>query len=249
MRDPAAADRILVFARARGDPAPRGMPGAADGVARVGVFAPAGGTALRGPDLDYDLAAVNAAAPGFAIGGDLFAMAHAFLLAPCEAYLHRAPVPGCPDATRMLTALDMAGQDITGAGTVTAAAIAAPLIEDAGAGAVTVTGPLDVDGALSVDGAAEVAGGLTVNGATVLTDTLTVTGRLTAGDITATGAVAGSGLTFGGTLSVAGEAVFGAADGGDMTADRLAATTVSADSASFTTLTVGSLTVGSCSGC
>ena len=119
---PGTSDRVMVIARARGaagEPAPPGIPGAADGVVAVGVIAP-DGTTLRGPDVAFGFTTGNGFAQSFAQEGDLFALAHVWTQARCL-HLQRRPdaVTGCTGGNRMDIPLDMGGNTITGLGGIT----------------------------------------------------------------------------------------------------------------------------------
>ena len=71
---------------------------------------------------------INALVTGFAAATDLFALDHVALDVTCHTYLFRVPVDcdcdgdGTADAiaNTMDTALDMGGNDLTGAGNITA---------------------------------------------------------------------------------------------------------------------------------
>jgi len=238
----AAPGRVTVIARARGDRIPRGLPGAAAGVEGVGAIEnEAGETVLRGADVDFDMATLNAFTEGFGRPGDLFALAHAFTGRDCNAYLHRVEVDGCPDATVMAADLDMNGNSVLGADRVRTATLEVGDIE----GDVTVTGSVTVGAGLEVDVDGDTTvGDLTVNAGLNVLGAAEVGALTVQGDVSAAGTVSGHDLTFDGAIAVAGEAVLG-----DVTADTLVAAGVVADrldalAATYTTLVGATLTVG-----
>ena len=239
---------LLVIARARGaQPLPR-LPGAEDGVSGVGAILDTG-TRLRGPGLDLDMAPINALVTGFATAIDLFALDHVALDVTCHSYLFRVPVDcdgdgtADPIANTMDTALDMGGNDLTGAGNITADTAAIGTLE----GAMAVSGPLDVGGALAVTGTTTMDD-LTVNGV-ITAASADITGTLTVPDLTATGAITGANVTLNGTVIVSGEARLGDADVDTLNVQTLNVGQLSADRADITSIFADSVTATSCSGC
>lgn len=242
------AGTLVVVARARGDLPPARLPGAEDGVTGVGAL-PGAGTRLRGPGVDFDMAPLNTALAGFATADDLFALDHVALDVTCRSYLHRIPVDcdgdGVDDAeaNTMATGLDMGGNDLTGAGAITAATAEVGRLE----GAVRVTGPLTVAGGLDVAGATSmedlaVAGVLTAEGAEI-------SGALTVPELTATGEVTGADLTFDGALTVSGEARLGDADVDTLSVTTLNVRQLSADDADIGAVFADDVTATACTGC
>ena len=246
---PGTPDRVMVIARARGAPGsaiPPGVPGAAAAVPGVGaILDRPGETLLRGPDLDFDMADVNAVQPGFAQPGDLFALAHVYTRANCDAYLHRDIDPDCRDATRMDADLDMGGNDLIAVGEIVADAARLGTID----GDLVIEGELDINDALRVFGETTLEG-LMVSGAARVDGTLLVRADLlVAGDLTATGTVSGGALVFAGDLSVAGTASLGAVQADELIAGTVTAQTVVGDTGRFRNLVVEDLTVIDCTGC
>jgi len=242
------AGTLVVVARARGDLPPARLPGAEDGVTGVGAL-PGAGTRLRGPGVDFDMAPLNTALAGFATADDLFALDHVALDVTCRSYLHRIPVDcdgdGVDDAeaNTMATGLDMGGNDLTGAGAITAATAEVGRLE----GAVRVAGPLTVAGGLDVAGATSmedlaVAGVLTAEGAEI-------SGALTVPELTATGEVTGADLTFDGALTVSGEARLGDADVDTLSVTTLNVRQLSADDADIGAVFADDVTATACTGC
>ena len=245
----ADTDRVMVIARARGAPGsaiPPGVPGAVAAVPGVGaILDRPGETLLRGPDLDFDMADVNAVQPGFAQRGDLFALAHVYTAANCDAYLHRRIDPDCPDATQMGANLDMGGNDLIAVGEIVADAARVGTID----GDLVIEGELDINDALRVFGETTLEG-LVVSGAARVDGTLLVgVDLLVAGDLTATGTVSGGALVFNGDLSVAGTASLGAAQADELIAGTVTAQTVFGETGTFRDLDVVDLTVTGCTGC
>ena len=222
----ADTDRVMVIARARGAPGsaiPPGVPGAAAAVPGVGaILDRPGETLLRGPDLDFDMADVNAVQPGFAQRGDLFAIAHVYTAVNCDAYLHRGIDPDCPNATRMDDDLDMGGNDLIAVGEIFAGAMRLG----------TLVGDLSIDGGLVINDALSVGRqttleGLVVNGAARVDGTLTV----------------------GADLMVTGTASLGVAQAAELIADTVSAERVFGETGTFRDLHVDDLTVTRCNGC
>ena len=246
---PGTPDRVMVIARARGasgSAIPPGVPGAAAAVPGVGaILDRPGETLLRGPDLDFDMADVNAVEPGFARPGDLFALAHVYTRANCDAYLHRDIDPDCRDATRMDADLDMGGNNLIAVGEIVADAVRVGTID----GDLVINGELDINGTLRVDEQTTLDG-LVVSGAARVDGTLLVRADLlVAGDLTATGTVSGGALVFAGDLSVAGTASLGAVQADELIAGTVTAQTVVGDTGRFRNLVVVDLTVIDCTGC
>ena len=245
----ADTDRVMVIARARGAPGsaiPPGVPGAAAAVPGVGaILDRPGETLLRGPDLDFDMAALNVLQVGFARPGDLFALAHVYTEHNCDAYLHRFTNLDCPEANRMTTDLDMGGNNLITVGEIVANAMRlGTLIGD-----LVIDGDLDINDTLRVDGQT-ILDGLVVNGAARVNGTLLVGADLVvAGDLTANGTVSGGALVFDGDLSVAGIASLGAARADELIAGTVTAQTVFGETGTFRDLHVDDLTVTGCNGC
>ena len=249
----AAPGRVMVLARARGERIPRGLPGAGSGVDGVGALdSDPGATLLRGPDVSFDMAALNAFDPDFAVPGDMFALAHVHVRRDCAAYLHRVRVDGCPDAAVMQTDLDLNGNSLVGAALVQAAAVEVGEI----LGDVTVDGSVTVGAGLTVDVAGDTAvGSLTATAGLNVTGAAEVGALTVNGDVSAAGTVSAENLTFSGAIAVAGDAVAGDLSANELTAGGVVAGRLDAVTADYTslvadTLTVQNLTVtDSCTGC
>ena len=247
-RPTASPDSLLVIARGRGERPLVRLPGAEDGVTGVGALV---GTAtrLRGPGLDFDMANVNAVSAGFATVNDVFALDHVALDVTCRSYLYRVAVDcdrdGTPDAdaNTMATGLDMGGNDLTGAGNVTAATAAIGTLE----GTTDVTGPLTVGGALTVTGVTTMDD-LAVNGA-LTAASAEITGTLTVPELTATTEITGANVTLNGTVIVSGEARLGDADVDTLNVQTLNVRQLSSDRADITNIFADSVTATSCAGC
>ena len=188
------AGEIVIIARARGaNPFPR-IPGAGDGVSSVGVLVndTAGvlDTNIRGPGVNFDMAAVNTALPGFAGVNDIFAFEHVSFDVLCGVYLHR--VDGCPN-NDMQTSLNMGGNDLLNVGNIQAN----QMIVDRFVGDMTVQGGIELEGGLEVGGVMDVqtlnvnsglvAGSLDVTGDMNVSRDLTVSGAVTASEATIIG--------------------------------------------------------------
>ena len=242
------ADSLLVIARARGGQEIARLPGAEDGVTGVGALLGTG-TRLRGPGVDFDMSAINTASTGFATVNDLFALDHVALGVTCRSYLYRVAVD-CdgdgtddPEANTMATGLDMGGNDVTGAGDVTADEATVGRLR----GETEVTGELTVSGELAVAGATTMDD-LTVDGL-ITADSVEIAGTLTVPDLTATGGITGADLAFDGTLTVSGEARLGDADVDTLNVETLNVRQLSSDRGDIDTIYADDVTVTSCSGC
>ena len=251
------AGTVMVVARARGSYPLGRAPGAADGVAGVGVLLDRDGnssvgpgeTTIRGPGVNFDMATLNTVLSGFAGFNDIFGFDSVALDVACHSYLYRVPIDcdrdGTLDATAntMTVGIDMDDNDILGAGRLTAATGTINTL----AGATTVTGNISTTGDVEVLGLTAVQA-LTVTGA-VLADSATITGDLTLVDLVATGDITGANLTFNGTLTVAGDARLSDAEVDTLTVQTLNVDQLSADTATLTTGVATNLTVTNCSGC
>ena len=246
---------LLVIARARGERPLTRLPGAQDGVSGVGLMLP-GETRLRGPGVAYDMAELNAALPGFATQGDLFAFDYVALGINCRAYLYRVPVPGCDangdgradavDAGLMRTLhtdLDMNGHDLTNLARIEARTAKIGTLE----GATTLTGDLTVQGDLTARGATDL-NALSVTGL-LTAPSVDVTGALTVSDLTATGPITGADITMTGTVTVSGEALLGRANAQTLTVETLNVGQLSSDRAEFREIFADDITATTCRGC
>lgn len=239
-------DRILVIARARGDVAnvPPGVPGAAEGTSRVGTILDLDGeTLLRGPDLVLDTADSDVFPANLARRGDLIALAHVDDSIACTAYLHREVVPGCPNANTMFTDLDMAGNSLSGVGTLTALTLRADRFD----GDLTVAGELDVV-SLEVAGDAELRD-LTVTGPATINGALDVGGDVTVGeDVSVTGTVRAAEVVSPQNVLLAGEMLAETVDAVEVITQTLIAEEIWSGGigtlAQFTNLIVETLYVG-----
>lgn len=247
-RATASPDALLVIARARGGQELPRLPGAEDGVTGVGALVGTG-TTLRGPGLNFDMADINTLVTGFATVNDLFALDHVALDVTCRTYLYRVAVDCDRDGTddaeanTMATALDMGGNDLTGAGSVTGATATIGTLQ----GATEVTGALTVSGELEVAGATTMDD-LTVNGV-ITAENVEITGTLTVPDVTATGEITGANVTLDGTVIVSGEARLGDADVDTLNVETLNVRQLSSDRADITSIFADDVTATSCTGC
>ncbi|WP_419738562.1 hypothetical protein [Ruegeria sp.] len=247
-----ANDRVLVLVRARAQThRPDRVPFAATGVPGVGVLLD-DETDLKGPGLAFDFAHVTLP-PGYAQNGDLFALDQIWLNAPCQSYLYREAVSGCPDANTMAVDLDMGGNDITGADEIRAGTIRLETLQARAPGApITVEGAekLVVSGKMDVTGDTELED-LTVLEASTFSKTVTIGDDLTVeGDLRVVGELAGGDLTFDGDLVVSGTARFGAARADEITARALTVERLSGGTwEQFGTLSANDVTVSTCTGC
>lgn len=179
---------------------PRTLVAEEDGVSGVGVVAEINGAlTIIGPDVLVDVENAFAADSGL-LCGDLVALAHVYTGVACSAYLHRIPVPGCPDANRMATNLDLGGHELTGAGIL--------MVDEVSVGRLTgnptIQGGLTVLGDMSVSGRAEIET-LVARGATDISGTLSVGGDVdVAGAFNAVGSVSAGDLEFDGDVMVSG---------------------------------------------
>lgn len=266
LADGADAVRIAVAQRAAAGDAivPSAALFADSGGVRLGLVPPEAPTRLRGPLIDLDMSAFQAAFAGAPAANALAAFSrhdHATVYGDA---LYRTAISGFPAANRMETALDMGGNDVANAGAVTADSLA-------------IARELEVQGDLTAAAGLTVGAGLAVGGAAA------ITGRLTAGDARVSGAVAAASLSVSGdarvgSLTAAGAArassarIAGVLAAGSVRATRLSADRVAARSVRATgsanvastvrarsvlatgTLSAASgvfanLAVGSCSGC
>ena len=234
----------------------------ADGRGRMGLVLPDAAGRLRGPAIDADVGAFQAAFGGAPAAGALATLRRLDHRTVFGDQLYRVAVPGFADANRMETDLDLGGNDLTGAGAVEAETLSLESDLTVGGG-LTVSEDLMVGRALRVSGSAEVAGELSAQTARVSgaasAGSLTVTQDLRAASLTAQGAVTA------GSAGVQGAVAAGSASLGSLQSDTATARSVTATSVSAAGVTAHSvratdradaseagfsrLTVGSCTGC
>ena len=234
----------------------------ADGRGRMGLVLPDAAGRLRGPAIDADVGAFQAAFGGAPAAGALATLRRLDHRAVFGDQLYRVAVPGFAGANRMETDLDLGGNDLTGAGAVEAETLSLESDLSVGGG-LTVSEDLMVGRALQVSGSAEVAGELAAQTARVSgaasAGSLTVTQDLRAASLTAQGAVTA------GSAGVQGAVAANTASLGSLQSDTATARSVTATSVSAAGVTAHSvratdradaseagfsrLTVGSCTGC
>ena len=234
----------------------------ADGRGRMGLVLPDAAGRLRGPAIDADVGAFQAAFGGAPAAGALATLRRLDHRTVFGDQLYRVAVPGFADANRMETDLDLGGNDLTGAGAVEAETLELESDLTVGGG-LTVSEDLMVGRALQVSGSAEVAGELSAQTARVSgaasAGSLTVTQDLRAASLTAQGAVTASSAGVQGAVA-AGSASLGSLQSDTATARTVTATSVSAagvtaravratDRADASEAGFSRLTVGSCTGC
>ena len=234
----------------------------ADGRTRMGLVLPDAAGRLRGPAIDADISAFQAAFGGAPAAGALATLARLDHRTVFGDQLYRVAVPGFADANRMETHLDLGGNDLTGAGAVEAETLSLESDLEVG-GALTVSEELMVGRALRVSGSAAVAGELSAQTARISgaasAESLTVTHDLRAASLTAQGAVRVGSAGVQGAVA-AGSASLGSLQSGSVTARTLTATSVSAAGvtaravqatgrADATEAGFSRLTVGRCTGC
>ena len=230
------------------------------GRVRIGVVDPT--TALlRGPAIGADLADFRTdftgAAPARAIG----VLTRHDRETVFGDFLYRRRIAGLASGNTMETALDMGGNDITGAGDIEAATL--DLDQDlAVGGSLTVTADLVIGGAATVNGAATVSGEVRADSARVTgamrADTAAVTGLIRAARAVATGQVRAGSIGTGGALTAGSATSTGPVVAGSVAAaratvsGRVLAGSARAGSLTATTANVsgnasvtGSLTAGS----
>ena len=234
----------------------------ADGRGRMGLVLPDAAGRLRGPAIDADVGAFQAAFGGAPAAGALATLRRLDHRTVFGDQLYRVAVPGFADANRMETDLDLGGNDLTGAGAVEAETLSLESDLTVGGG-LTVSEDLMVGRALRVSGSAEVAWELAAQTARVSgaasAGSLTVTQDLRAASLTAQGAVSA------GSAGVQGAVAAGSASLGSLQSDTATTRSVTATSVSAAGVTAHSvratdradaseagfsrLTVGSCTGC
>ncbi len=193
---------------------------------------------LRGPTVQEDLAAFRAAAGGHPRAMALAVYRQLDAGAVCGGALFRRARPGCPDATRMETGLDMGGNDLVGVKVLTAGEL--EVERELRAGAFRVGRTLSV-GSAAAPGAVEVTGSFTALGAADFRGDAAFTGDVRAASVAATGALEA------GSADIAGAVTAGSIEAdGNLTAPGV---TVSGSVSVRGTGTFGFLNVGSCSGC
>ena len=177
-----------------------------------------------------------------------------------DALLYRRPQPGRPGLSRMETALDAGGHDVTGIADADGFTVSVSGNAEAG-GSGAVTGDAGAAGleAGSLEAGALGAASLTVSADLVIgravagpvsTGTADVAGRLEAASATAAGALTAETLAVAGTTSVSGPSSAQALAGemltasGTMRAGRISSTGLHGPDAS-----IDALSVGSCGGC
>ena len=258
-----ALDLVVTQTVPAGD---RALPASAlfgiDGRARMGVMLPDRAGRLRGPAVDADLGAFQAAFGGAPAAGALATLQRLDHRAVYGDQLYRVAVPGFAEANRMETGLDLGGNDLTGAGAVEAETLTLESDLTVGGG-LTVTGELMVGRALRVSGPAEVTAGVTAQSARVSgvasAGSLVVTHELRAASLTARGAVTAGSASVRGAVA-AGSASLTGLQSGTVTARTVTATSVSAAGATARAVRATSradaadagfsrLTVGRCTGC
>ncbi len=266
LADGANAVRVLVAQRVPAGDAVD--PSAAlfqdSGGIRLGLVPPEAATRLRGPLIDLDVSGFQGAFSGAPAARALAAFSRHDHRTVYGDALYRTAVPGFPEANRMETALDMNGNDITGAGEISAQSLAIAQ-ELTVQGDLTAAAGLSVGAGLTVAGAASVAGSLTAGDAAVTgratSATLSVAGDATMGTLTATGAVRAP------SARISGTAAAGSARATRLSADSVTARTVHASASArvagtvqarsvLATGSIGAasgvfrrLTVGRCYGC
>ena len=152
----------------------------------------------------------------------------------CGDFLFRKTRPGCPDAGRMETDLDLGGNDVTGI-----ARLEADRLEVATD--VVVGGDFRVGGEFGVGRAMRVEGSFSVPDGLVFTGNAEFTGEVNANEVSVTAgleaasAAIGQGVTVGTTVTA----------GGNVTATGV----TSRSSLNAATGYIRTLSVGSCSGC
>ncbi|MCY4304387.1 MAG: hypothetical protein OXC62_06355 [Aestuariivita sp.] len=240
---------VLVIARARGSTPLARVPAAVDGVSGVGVLL-TGETRLRGPGIDYDMAAINGVSSGFATANDIFAFDSVAFDIACRSYLYRVALDcdgdGTPDAiaNTMTVDLDMGDNNITNVANLTTTTATVGTLT----GETDVTGDVTITGAFSVQGDSTVQA-LDVTGA-ITAESVDINGELTVEELTATAEVTGADLTFDGVITVSGDARLGDADVNTLNVNTLNVRQLSSDNATIrTNLLVTDATVTTCTGC
>ena len=234
----------------------------AEGRARMGLVFPDTPGRLRGPAIDADVGAFQAAFGGAPAAGALATLRRLDHGAVYGDALYRVAVPGFAAANRMETDLDLGGNDLARAGAVEAETLS--LESDlAVGGGLTVSRDLMVGRALRVSGSADVRGEVAAQAArvagTASAGSMTVSHDLRAASLAVQGAVGAGSAGVRGALA-ARTASLGGLQSGSVTARAVAATSVSA--AGVTARAVRAsvradaseagfsrLTVGRCSGC
>ena len=147
----------------------------ASGLARLGQVVSTTATRIVGPAINTDVSAFQAAFAGVPQVGALATLRRFDHDSVCGEHLYRVAVPGCPNANTMATGLDMGGNDVVNAGTVTVTSLKVEndLVAE---GNIEAARELIVGTAVRVSGAADFEGAVTAESGRV-------TGALTAGNM------------------------------------------------------------------
>ena len=187
---------------------------------------------LRGPAINEDLTAFQAAA-----GGDPGQYALAVYQEfdrenVCGDFLYRRFRAGCPDGARMETDLNLAGNDIEGVGRLEVENLE---VSDE----VVVSGNFRIGGEFAVGRAVRVEGSFSVPGSLTFEGDAEFTGQVNANAVDVAGLLEADRVEVGQDVNAANISA-----GGNMTAPGATVTTITADGGQIL-----HLTVGSCSGC
>ena len=178
---------------------------AVGGTSRIGVVFPDELPArLRGPTVAADIAGFRGQFSGAPQAYALGVLARYDRQSVYGDFLYRGTVPGLPEANRMETALDLAGNDVLAVREMTAERVVAEQDIEVG-GDLTVAADLLVGGDMEVAGTVQAVGELRAQTARlaggVFADVARVSGQLRAASMSATGEIRGGTLGTSGVLS------------------------------------------------
>ena len=220
----------------------------AGGQVRIGIVDPdATPAVLRGPAIRADMSGFRGDFPGAPQVRAIGVLQRFDRESVYGDFLYRRTISGLPGANTMETALDMGGNDVTGARNIEADELVLERDLEVG-GSLRVTAGLLVRGTAQVNGIATVSGQLRADSASVVgafsADTGTITNEMRADRVVATGEVRGGSIGTGGALSAGSGRITGLVVAASVAASRATvANDVVAASARVGSLTAGTARV------
>ena len=218
------------------------------GRVRIGIVDPdATPPVLRGPAIRADMSGFRGDFPGTPQARAIGVLRRFDRETVYGDFLYRRAIAGLPGANTMEIALDMGGNDVTGAGNIEADELILERDLEVGT-SLNVTAGLLVGGAMQVNGIATVSGQLRADSASVVgalsADSGTVTNEMRANRVVATGEVRGGSIGTGGALSAGSGRVTGPVVASAVAASRATVTNdVVSASARVGSLTATTVTV------
>lgn len=187
---------------------------------------------LRGPTINEDVTVFQADAGGDPKENALAVFQQFDRTSVCGDWLFRRLRPGCPDAARMETDLDLNGNDISGVGRLEAENLELSAEADIG-------GDFRIDGELAVGRAVRVEGAFVAPGSVTFTGDAEFSGEVVANEVDVTTRLDAQSATVHQGVTATNVTATGNVDANAVIASRIESTT------GF----IGALTVGNCSGC